>query len=223
MAIPWKCFGKNENFWKYVCCRIFVLEQGNSSLSQSVTVYPALPRQPAGDLLATVRMMMMRIVIVMTIIMMSFTKKNSRWPFGHNEDVDDEWLHQGCWRWGWGSSSYENMSRWGFSRDQRWKNAPTVPTCWCYRVSQKKFLIEFLLWERCLQRPNVKTVALLCMLSPRHLNLQLRGCFCAVRVYTLIQHTDEGHSRPPLAQKAKLCFKLLLLQRLDENLKQKHF
>ena len=55
MAIPWKCFGKNENFWKYVCCRIFVLEQGNSSLSQSVTVYPALPRQPAGDLLATVR------------------------------------------------------------------------------------------------------------------------------------------------------------------------
>ena len=27
----------------------------------------------------------------------------------------------------------------------------------------------------------------------------------------------------PLAQKAKLCFKLLLLQRLDENLKQKHF
>ena len=72
-------------------------------------------------------------------------------------------------------------------------------------------------------RPSVKTVALLCMLSPRHLNLQLRGCFCAVRVYTLIQHTDEGHSRPPLAQKAKLCFKLLLLQRLDENLKQKHF
>ena len=35
-----------------------MLEQGNSSLSQSVTVYPALPRQPAGDLLATVRMMM---------------------------------------------------------------------------------------------------------------------------------------------------------------------
>ena len=32
-----------------------MLEQGNSSLSQSVTVYPALPRQPAGDLLATVR------------------------------------------------------------------------------------------------------------------------------------------------------------------------
>ena len=92
-----------------------------------------------------------------------------------------------------------------------------------YRVSQKKFLIEFLLWEGCLLRPSVKTVALLCMLSPRHLNLQLRGCFCAVRVYTLIQHTDEGHSRPPLAQKAKLCFKLLLLQRLDENLKQKHF
>ena len=27
----------------------------------------------------------------------------------------------------------------------------------------------------------------------------------------------------PVAQKAKLCFKLLLLQRLDENLKQKHF
>ena len=36
-----------------------MLEQGNSSLSQSVTVYPALPRQPAGDLLATVRRMMM--------------------------------------------------------------------------------------------------------------------------------------------------------------------
>ena len=52
-----------------------MLEQGNSSLSQSVTVYPALPRQPAGDLLATVRRMMMR--IVMTIIMMSFTKKTA--------------------------------------------------------------------------------------------------------------------------------------------------
>ena len=31
------------------------------------------------------------------------------------------------------------------------------------------------------------------------------------------------HSYSPVAQKAKLCFKLLLLQRLDENLKQKHF
>ena len=90
MANPWKSFGKNENFWKYVCCRIFVLEQGNSSLSQSVTVYPALPRQPAGDLLATVRMMMMRIVIVMTIIMMSFTKKKQPVTF---------WPRWGCWWW----------------------------------------------------------------------------------------------------------------------------
>ena len=49
-----------------------MLEQGNSSLSQSVTVYPALPRQPAGDLLATVRMMM-----VMTMIMMTYTKKTA--------------------------------------------------------------------------------------------------------------------------------------------------
>ena len=55
-----------------MCCRIFVLEQGNSSLSQSVTVYPALPRQPAGDLLAMVRIMM-----VMTMIMMTFTKKTA--------------------------------------------------------------------------------------------------------------------------------------------------
>ena len=54
-----------------------MLEQGNSSLSQSVTVYPALPRQPAGDLLATVRRMMMRIMMVMTIIMMTFTKKTA--------------------------------------------------------------------------------------------------------------------------------------------------
>ena len=59
-----------------------MLEQGNSSLSQSVTVYPALPRQPAGDLLAMVRMMMM----VMTMIMMTFTKKNSWGPFGHGEE-----------------------------------------------------------------------------------------------------------------------------------------
>ena len=49
-----------------------MLEQGNSSLSQSVTVYPALPRQPAGDLLAMVRIMM-----VMTMIMMTFTKKTA--------------------------------------------------------------------------------------------------------------------------------------------------
>ena len=54
-----------------------MLEQGNSSLSQSVTVYPALPRQPAGDLLATGRMMMMTIMMVMTMIMMTFTKKTA--------------------------------------------------------------------------------------------------------------------------------------------------
>ena len=54
-----------------------MLEQGNSSLSQSVTVYPALPRQPAGDLLATVRTMMMTIMMVMTMIMMTFTKKTA--------------------------------------------------------------------------------------------------------------------------------------------------
>ena len=35
---------------KYVCCSYFVLELGNRSLSQLMTVYPALPRQPAGDL-----------------------------------------------------------------------------------------------------------------------------------------------------------------------------
>ena len=55
-----------------------MLEQGNSSLSQSVTVYPALPRQPAGDLLATVRMIMMTIMMVMTMIMMTFTKKTAK-------------------------------------------------------------------------------------------------------------------------------------------------
>ena len=33
-----------------MCCSYFVLEVGNRSLSQLVTVYPALPRQPAGDL-----------------------------------------------------------------------------------------------------------------------------------------------------------------------------
>ena len=37
-------------FGKYVCCSYFVLELGNGSLSQLVTVYPALPRQPAGGL-----------------------------------------------------------------------------------------------------------------------------------------------------------------------------
>ena len=37
-------------FQKYVCCSYFVLESVNRSLSQLVTVYPALPRQPAWDL-----------------------------------------------------------------------------------------------------------------------------------------------------------------------------
>ena len=40
----WKIYGKC--MW----CSYFVLRLGNRSLSQLVTVYPALPRQPAGDL-----------------------------------------------------------------------------------------------------------------------------------------------------------------------------
>ena len=76
-----------------------MLEQGNSSLSQSVTVYPALPRQPAGDLLATVSRMMMRIMMLMTMIKktFTFTKKNSWGPFGHvirrmviNDNIRDD-------------------------------------------------------------------------------------------------------------------------------------
>ena len=40
-----------NNIWKiYVLQQLFCVRAGNGSVSQLVTVYPALPRQPAGDL-----------------------------------------------------------------------------------------------------------------------------------------------------------------------------
>ena len=56
-----------------------------------------------------------------------------------------------------------------------------------------------------------------------HFECPLNRRFRRSKKVVQVVQIGGGGGGSPLAQKAKLGFKLLLLERLNENLKQKHF